>query len=423
MNNRFIRFLALFIFLLPGIVVAQQYYDPGLLQRTIDRKPVIYQAPGVRLGSFMLRPGAELAYENNNNIFYLDRVKVSDDIFHIRPWFNLNSDWSRHELNFNFYADIAKYNNFGNEDYEDWVASINGRFDVKRGSDFNYKASYMQLHEARTSPDGRRGIRPNKFSFSGFDVGYHHNFNRLTAALNYHVTDTNYDNNVRIDGSILDNQYRNRQRDALLLRVDYALSTVRRNVFFSAEGNNVNYDQKFDNAGFERSSDGYRLRGGVSWDENGIIQGDLYVEYIEQKYDDPRFKKINGFGIGAKLDWTPTKLTNVNLIFRNAPQETTQLNSSGYYSSLYSVRVQHEIRRNWLVNARASYTNNDYGYNGTDPDALTRTKVTRAGAGVSYLFNRNMYITGGYIYEKQNANVSRFDYGTNRWFITLGAEL
>jgi hypothetical protein len=368
-----------------------------------------------------LHAGAELAYENNDNIFYLNKLEVDDSIFHIRPWANLNSDWSRHELNLNFYADIGKYNDFGSQDYEDWVTSLNGRIDVRRGSNFNYKASYMQLHEDRSSPDSG-GIKPNEFTLSGFDVGYKHTFNRLTAALNYDRAATDYDNNISFTGDILDNQDRDRTRDALTLRLDYDMSG-QRGVFFSVAGNNMDYDQKFNRAGYERSSNGYNVRGGISWDKTGVLVGDLYLEYIDQEYDDIRFEDVNGWGIGASLDWTPTQLTNVSILARNGPQETTQFASSGYYSSLYSARIQHELRRNWLLNARISYTDNDYGTRNPGEGSLTDTQVTRAGAGVSYLFNRNFYISGGYVYESQDANLNRFEYKTNRWFLTLGAEL
>ena len=420
--------MALGAFMLPGISVAQQYHDPGLLHKTIDRKPVDFQPAGIRLGSFALHTGAELAYEKNDNIFYLPEDEIDDSIFHIRPWANLNSDWSRHALNLSFYADIARYSDFGTEDYEDWVARLDGRFDVKRGSNFNYAANYMQLHEDRSSPDDVGGIKPTEFTASGFNLGYSHNFNRLTAALNYDRADMDYDDNLNGDGEILNNQDRDRTRDEIALRLDYELSGPR-GVFFRAASNNLDYDQKIDDSGFERSSDGYSFQGGMSWDKTGVLVGDVYLEYIKQEYDDAQLADIDGWGIGASLDWTPTELTNINFLVRNGPQETTQGSTSGFFSSQYAVRLQHELRRNWLLNARLSYTDNDYEVTELlavpfedETDPLEDTKVTRAGLGVSYLFNRNFYISGGYVYEKQSANVSRFDYRTNRWFITLGGE-
>ena len=409
-------------FLLPGVSVAQQYYDPGLLQTTIDRKPVDFQSGGIRLGSFALKTGVEIALENNDNIFYLENEEISDSIIHVRPWARLGSDWSRHELNISAYTDIGRYDDSGSEDYEDWVLNLEGRVDVKRGSDFNYKASYMHLHEDRSSPDDVGGIAPTQFSTSAFGAGYSHRFNRLTAALNFETIDTDYDNNINGIGDILDNQDRDRSRDALTLRLAYEFSP-QRSIFISAEANEVDYDQEFDDSGFARSSNGYGLQGGISWDMTGVLTGDLYVVYLNQEYDDPRFNNIDGFGIGASLDWMPTELTNINVRFVNSSQETTQVDTSGYFSTLYAVRLQHELRRNWLAHVRFSYTDNDYEVSGGGTSTLNDTQVIRAGLGLSYLFNRHFYISGGYVYEDQDANIPVFDYTTHRWFVTLGLDL
>lgn len=416
------KFLVLCGVLIPGVSLAQQYYDPGLLQKTVDRKPVDFQSAGVRLGSFALKTGAELAVEHNDNIFYLEDDEISDTIFHIRPWVNLNSDWGRHALNLSAYVDIARFDDFDDEDYEDWVLNLDGRIDVKRGSNFNYKASYLQLHEDRSDPDDVGGIEPTEFSFSGLGVGYSHSFNRVTAALNIETVDIDYDDNINGDGDILDNQDRDRTRDALGLRLAYELSP-QRSVFFGAEYNEVDYDQEFDNNGFARSNDGYKLQGGVAWAMTGVLSGELFVEYIDQEFDDPRFDNIDGFGIGADLDWTPTELTSINFRFANTPQETTQVDTSGFYSRLFSVRLQHEFRRNLLGNVRFSYTDNDYEFTGSGNDSLQDTEVIRAGIGLSYLFNRHVYLSGGYIYEDQSANTPIFEYTTNRWFVTLGLDL
>ncbi len=410
------------VWLLPGITEAQRYYDPGLLRKTIDRKPVEFQPVGLRLGGFVLDSGIELAFENSNNIFYLNQAEIGDSVIHVRPWFNLSSDWSRHELKFSFFADLGRFGEFDKQDYKDWTARLDGRIDVKRGSHLNYKVFGMHLHEDRSSPDDVDSVRPTEFSYRGIDVGYSHTFNRLTTALNYDRADSDYKNNVSLPGSIIDNQDRDRTRDELMLRLDYELAGYRR-VFLSASGNNVDYDQRVNNDGFERSSHGYNTRLGASWNITGVIVGDLYLEYIDQQYDDPRFTSIDGFGLGASLVWTPSQITNISMLARNGPQETTQIGSSGYFSSLYSIRLQHELRRNLLFNARTSITDNDYGISDASATLLTNTRVTRAGLGLSYLFNRNFYISGGYLYEKQNANVSGFNYRTNRWFVTLGAEL
>jgi hypothetical protein len=407
---------------LPSVSVAQQYYDPGLLQKTVDRKPVDYQSPGIRAGSFNLNAGAELAWENNDNVFYLQEDEISDNILHARPWLNLNSNWSRHALNLSAFADVASYTDYNSQNYTDSVISLDGRVDVKRGSAFNYKASYMNLHEDRSNPDSRQNIEPTEFNFSGVDVDYTHSFNRLTATLGYQYQDTDYKNGKDIQGDVVDNQDRDRSRDIWSLRMGYDYSE-RSNLFVEYAGNSVDYDQKYDSNGYQRSSDGYDLRGGIAWNMTGVLTGDLFLQYISQDYDDPSFNKVNGFGVGANLEWTPTRLTSVSVKFANTPQETTLAGASGYYSSLYSARVQHELRRNILINARVSYTDNNYEYDDPDAASLKDTQVTRAGVGLSYLINRHFNLSGGYVYERQSASDNYFEYKTNRFFITLGGEL
>jgi hypothetical protein len=411
--------LGLYVLLWPAVLMAQQYYDPGILQRNINRTPVEYQAPGVRVGSFLLKPVVDLAWEHNDNIFYLPNLEISDNIFHVRPYFTLDSDWSRHALNLQAYADFARYQDFDSQDFNDWLVQLDGRFDFKRGSAFNYKADYMHLHEDRSNSTAARGVEPTIVKFKGFDVSYYHTFNRLKASVGYRPQDIDYDNSFTLTGDIVDNQDRDRSQDVLTARLDYSYSELSQ-IFVAYNGNKRDYDQKFDNGGYERSSDGYNIRLGAAWEMSGLLNGDLYLQYQKQNYDDPRLPDIDGFGIGADLEWTPNDRTSVSFNFANTVQESVLDGVSGYNSKLYSARLQYELRRNLLGNARISYTNNDYENNSATED-LSNTKVTRANIGLSYLFNRYFSLNAGYLYQKQTADRSSpdFEYRANRFFITL----
>jgi hypothetical protein len=415
-------FLILSLLVLPAVSVAQQYYDPGLIQKTVDRTPAEYAATGVRMGSFTLKPGAELAWVNNDNIYYLEKSVASDNVFYIRPWLNLLSDWSRHSFNIRLFAEFGRYQDFDTENYEDWRASIDGRFDVMRNSAFSYYAAYMNLHEDRSSPDDSGGITPTRFDYYGYDLGYGHTFNRLTAKLNYREFFTDYDDNVMLDGEVIDLQDRDRKRDEWALRLDYGLASGKTALIAGASVNYIDYDQVFDSDGYMRSSKGHRYFGGVSLTITSLLIGDVYATYAKQDYDDPFFADVDGWGFGAALNWTPTEATNVNFRLETTPQETIQSGSSGYMSYLYAVRIQQDLRRNFMGNLRFSYTDNKYETNGGDDDSLQKTNVFRAEIGLSYLFNPFIYVSGGYAYTQQKANVNSYEYSTNRWFVTLGLQ-
>ena len=154
-----------------------------------------------------------------------------------------------------------------------------------------------------------------------------------------------------------------------------------------------------------------------------MLTGDLFLQYFDQDHDDPRFNNVNDWGVGASLEWTPTKTTSVSFDFRNSPQDTTRPGSAGYASSLYAVRLQQQVRHNLLANARFSYTENDYELSDEFTGTLSATEVFRYGIGLNYLINQHATISGGYEYEKQNADDPFFEYEGNLWFITLGMDL
>ncbi len=403
-------------------VHAQQYFDPGLFQRNVQQKPDDYLARGARLGSFHFSPGVDLAWEHNDNVFYLPEDELDDDILHVRPWANLVSDWNRHSLNVSATADFANYRDYGANDYDDWVTQLDGRIDVRRDDWISYDAQWMHLHEDRRNPDARFGVEPTTFDYGGYGLGYDHVFNRLKLGAYYAHNFFDYDNNRTIDGDVIDNQDRDRESDRLTLRGDWQIGAE--SAIFASWGiNSIDYDQPLDDNGFHRDSDGQSVAVGMSWDMTDLLTGDAFVGWSRQDYDDPTLRDVDGLNLGAGLTWTPRPATLVNVRFAGGPQETTQPGTSGYFSRLYSARLQQELRPNFLLHVRGSWTDNEYENAGVDNAELSDTDVTRWGVGLSYLFNRNFSLTAGYTRESQGANIDSFEYDANRYFLSLGVEL
>lgn len=414
--------MALVLLLLASPARAQQYYDPGIMQSPISQMPSGYAAQGVRLGSFTLTPVLELAYEDHDNIYYQNQAEVSDTIYHIRPKVALSSGWSRHALSIGVMGDFARFSDNPSEDYDDVMLTADARIDVKRGSYFTLRSGAMLLHEDRSSPDDRGGIEPTDFSYHNYEVGYHHTFNRLSADLTFDRAAWDYDNNFNDEGELIDNSDRDRTNDSLRLRLDYRLAP-QRSMFLSMGSNTVKYDRAADDAGFMRDSDGYQLRGGLAMDLSGVLAGDVYAQYLKQDYDDPRFPAEDGVSFGAALSWSPSRLTTVGFRVEQSVLETTQEFSSGYLSTLYAARLQHELRRWLLFHVRVSFTDNEYGLTADAPaTTLSETEVFRAGVGLSYLYNRHLNLTLGYTFEDQDANLAVEQYQANRFYLVLSLQ-
>lgn len=419
--------LAKVLFAMAGVLVAgtlsAQYYDnPGLGQKPVASHPQDYKPLGIRAGAFMLHPGAQLVAEYTDNVFFTTHDTESDTIFHLRPYLNAQSTWSRHSLNVSLAADIARHRDFGERDYEDYFLVVGGRVDVKNRSFMSYGAQYLRLHEGLNSRDSEQGFEPTDYDLYGAKLGYDHTFNRLSVGGELSWDQMDFDDAIGFDNQVIENQDRDRDRLGWMVKAGYQFRTDMQ-AFASYTGYDVEFDQTLDRNGYARSGDGYTASAGLGFTATGKVNGQLYASYANRSYDDPRLPETSGWGGGAGLTWTPTYLTSVYLQMATSIEETTSAHSSGYLRNLYSIRVDHELLRYVQLNGFLSYSDNDYQLlPGAPANARAWDQIWRAGVGVSWFINRHLYLNASYDFETLDTNVPNDDFDVNRVWLTLGFE-
>ena len=415
--------LALFVcLLLPGVLSAQYYDDPGLGRKPVAGHPQDYKPLGIRAGSFMLHPGVQLAVQFTDNVFYTRENKQNDTIYHIRPYISAQSTWSRHSLNVRLAADIARHHDFSFRNYEDYFFTVNGRVDVKNRSYMSYGAQYMKLHEGLNNRDSEQGFEPTTYDLYGANLGYDHFFNRFSLGGMLTWIRLDFDNALSFTDDIINNQDRDRDGFQWMVRGGYQFRTGMQ-AFVSYSHYNVNYDENIDRNGYERSGDGYYVNAGLNLTLTGKLNGDIYASYHDRSYDDPRLPSTSGWGGGGGLSWTPTYLTTVYARLDTSVQETTNEYSSGYLRTLYSLRVDHELLRFLQINGFLSYSDNDYQLiEGAPEDARAWDHIWRAGVGLNWFINRHLFLNASYGREKLTTNVPNDGYTVNRVWLTLGLE-
>ncbi len=406
----------------PVSIFAQYYDDPGLGSRPVAAHPQDYKPLGIRAGSFMLHPGVQLAGEYTDNVFYTQDDEQSDTVLHIRPYISAQSTWNRHSLNVSLAADVARYQDFGFRDYEDYFFGINGQIDVKNRSYFTYALDYMDLHEDLNSRISEQGLEPTRYSLSGGSLGYDHTFNRLSLGFKYTYESLDFDNAIGFDGDIINNNDRDRSGNTWLARAGYQFQTDKQ-LYVSYAYYDVDYDQRLDRNSFARSGDGYTASVGLSFAITGKLNGELYGSYHDRSYDDPALSGLSGWAAGASLQWKPTYLTSVYGNISSSVEETTNRYSSGILQTVYSVRVDHELLRFLQLNAFASYRDGDHELiEGAPASARDHDKVYRYGLGANWFINRHMYLNASYGHEKLKTNVAADGYQVNRVWLVLGLE-
>jgi hypothetical protein len=193
--------------------------------------------------------------------------------------------------------------------------------------------------------------------------------------------------------------------------------------FFAITSHQTRFDQPIDRNGYQRDSDGWSADAGLAFTMTGKLNGDVFVRYLDNSYDDPRLPGISGWTAGAGLTWTPTQMTSVGARISSNIQPTTYEYASGYLMTLYTVRVDHELMRNLQINGFISYRTSDYELLADAPEgARTDDKSWQAGLGLSYFVNRHVFFSAAYTYDTLSSNVPGDDYDVNNIWLTLSLE-
>ena len=352
-----------------------------------NRARPAYDAPGIRTGGFILYPEFYIRATHNDNIFATQTSAIKDQILIVRPVLSLRSNWTRHQLNFTADAALGRYVDFDSEDYDDYFVGVDGRADISRDNRFGGGISYARLHEDRGSPDDARGIQPTVYYVASPRAWYFHKLNRYSVRLGTSLRQLKFDDVEALSPQglmTIDNS--DRDRDVLQgsLRFGYEI-VPQYEAFIRGTVNSVSYDVTPDRTGFVSDTDGYQLTAGAAFDLPGVSFGELYAGYLAQDFDDPRFQDFDDITFGGALTWNVTQLTTINASLGRNPRATTVSGASSIRQTRLGVNIDHELRRNVLLNARVFYTTEDYNGIAREDD------YTGFRIGSKYLVNRNLY--------------------------------
>lgn len=355
-----------------------------------------YEATGQKAGGFTLYPRITAEVERNDNIYAVATDETSDTIWRVKPEVAVRSDWSRHALGLFAGGNIIRYSDNGSEDTEEYTVAANGRLDIARGSNITASSQYQRLTEPRTaitagSPAGATP-KPVQYDLVTSSLVGVKEFNRLRVTGRLDDKDFNY----KDQGVATFNQNtRDRNEFFYGVKAEYAVSPDTA-VYVSAVGNKKDYDTNL--AAFDRTSDGYVVGVGANFDVSELVRGDLQVGYMKQSYDRAAFKDIDGFNAVGRLEWFPTQLTTLGVNGSRTIEESVAPGAPGYVSNQIGASIDHELMRNVLLSANASYGKDNYAQIDRDD------KRTNLSATATYLLNRRVGLFLTYNYLKQESS-------------------
>ncbi len=364
-----------------------------------------YEAVGIKAGGFTLYPRVTVEAVNDDNIYAVATGEQSDVIWRVKPEVAARSNWSRNALGAFASASVNRYADFDTENSEEYTLGVNGRLDVERGTYVSASAQWQNLVEPRSAitagtPAGATA-KPVEYYLWSENLTAVKEFNRLRLTGKLDAKKFDYDD----QGGAFNQNTRDRDEFYYGGKAEYALSPDTA-IFASLVGNTKSYD--VDTlaraarpgvpaivANRARDSEGYVATVGANFDLSQSVRGEIEAGYMEQTYDN--YADLDGFNAKGRVEWFPTELTTLNVAASRSIEDSVAANSAGYISNSASVGIDHELMRNVLLSASASYGKDKYAFIDRDDK---RTSFNATG---TYLLNRNVGLFLTYSYLKQDS--------------------
>lgn len=375
-----------------------------------------YQPKGIELGSFLLLPLLETDLQYNSNLFAQEKNPKGDLSTRIAPELKLRSRFATHALNITARAEQYLYKTYSDDNHTDASLLVDGRYDIERGSEATLLIDAGQRYEDRGSPDAAGGKTPTPTRSAQGTLGAKHQLGRYTFSGDVTSARRVYDNVETDRGTVINNHDRDRWENGVTGRASYEVFPGYAAVA-EVSANSRNYDDRLDDAGYDRSSYGYRANAGIGIDISQLIRGDFLVGYLYQNYRDARLKDPSGLSFRATFNWTPSRLTVIVPSLERSVLETTQTNASAMVRTGFNLLVRHEYERNIVLTGIANVNYDQY-------EGLSRSSWTYEARGrVIYAFNPELYTGGEIGYRKRDSELQGQSFQQVVMLLRLGVRM
>ncbi|MBX3578932.1 MAG: outer membrane beta-barrel protein [Rhizobiaceae bacterium] len=369
---------------------------------------------GITVGSFILRPSLEsgITYTTNSDLSAAGGPAwLSETTLRL----NAESDWSSHSASVDAYGTFRK--SLAGNPVEETEAGIDGQLELELGNEFaaTATAGYSRQPESVDSPVEIVGSvsQPLLQTLNG-SLGLAKNLGKARFSVTGRVEREWYGDAALSDGTTISQVDRNFTLPTLALRGGYEISPSL-TPFVEVEYGRRIMDTETDASGYARSADRVAARGGVEFNLDEKLTGELSAGWIRETLDDARLAPIEGATVEADVSWSPYRGTTVGLVANTTVEGTTVAGESGSLLHTATVSLERRLRRDLTGSITLGAEWRDYiGSDDTD------TTLSAEGS-LTWWLNRYAGLTTRLRHETGRSTLPDGDYTANSVF--LGVKL
>jgi hypothetical protein len=354
-----------------------------------------YQAAGLQLGGFTAYPKLTVGVERDDNVGATATNTDEDTIYVVAPELVIERVTADSQIQAFIRGSRRMNQDFVKETTTDYQGGASGSYEVGGGIRLMGGGDYGRYTEPRTSTLSPGGtVKPVEYKLGQADLGLTYAMDRLrlTGRADYQDYDF-HDGRTATDAEV-DQDFRDRQIMTYTAKAEYALNP-NTSVFLVSAFDDRKYDRQPPAVALNRSSKGKNIAIGANFDFSALARGEIQIGYVEQDYDAPAVRDIEGITGKALVEWFPTDLTTLTLTGSRDVRDATVPGAGGFLSGNFGLQIDQELLDNLILTARVGYGLDQY--KGID----RKDERTSGSLGANYLLNRHVGFTVAYDYLKQ----------------------
>lgn len=383
---------ALLIVLLPlpgGSAIAQR----ELRDQSVENLPRPgYEPKRIRLGQTVIAPEVLVGAQYDDNILAAETNKVDDIIVSLSPSVAISHDDGKFRLNSSLFGTFRRYVDNKSENVNTYGITGETRYAVSQENTLTANAGLLRTFQRRSDPESDINFtrRPSKIDISRAELGYQYRPNRIGFGVKAGVDRVNYLAAADADRDIT--SYRGSARVSVR-------ASSRIDAF--VEGYAVRRDSRTptDFSGVNRDTITRGILAGTALDIADRWKGEIGVGVFRSNPSDPALRSFSGFAANGSLTWRPRVRTAVTAEIFRGDVATIRAGANGRVDTRASLRVDQEVRHNFLLGGALSLR--DTSYRGVDRNLKQRSAELEA----TYLVNRHIAVIASTDYTKRTASI------------------
>lgn len=380
--------------------------DADSVDAVADRPHPEYDAPGIGLGGFTLKPSLDVGASYDDNVFRTPKPTSGDVFYTLRGAFDLGSNWGRNQIDITGSISREQYMSLQEANETDWSVGASGRLDIMRGTTADGSVSYMQAHEARNSPNQPgNALTATEYRQLHGEANIVHDAGIIGLEEGGTFDRFVYAPTPLIGGGTFSNADRNHDAYAGTLKASYEPSPGY-TLFLRGSYGGESYDQKVDQNGDDRETRTAHVDGGADFQLTHLLTGNIFGGYVNERFHAP-LESIAAPEYGASLNWYATGLITVHFLASRLFDDTILAGASVSDDQSLGLGIDYEFLRNLIFQTHFNFEDSRFV-------GITRNdEIWEADVGAKYLIDRGISANAGYTFSRRLSSAPGQDFNDN----------